>query len=37
MSHIEIRISPGGSDDKESVCNAGNPSSTPGLNDPLEK
>jgi len=28
---------PGGSDGKESACNAGDPSSIPGLEDPLEK
>ena len=28
---------PGGSDGKESACNAGDPSQAPGLEDPLEK
>ena len=28
---------PGGSDGKESACNAGDPSSIPGFEDPLEK
>ena len=28
---------PGGSDDEESTCNAGDPGSVPGQEDPLEK
>ena len=28
---------PGGSDSKESACNAGDPGSIPGWEDPLEK
>ena len=28
---------PGGSDSKESACNAGEPGSIPGLGNPLEK
>ena len=28
---------PGGSDSKESTCNAGEPGSIPGLGNPLEK
>ena len=31
------KASPGGSDGKESVCNAGDLGSNPGFKDPLEK
>ena len=37
-THIQAKTGlPGGSDDKESVCNAGHPGLIPGLEDPLEK
>ena len=36
--HIQAKTGlPGGSDDKESACNARHPSLIPGLEDPLEK
>ena len=34
LSHMGF---PGGSADKESTCNVGDPGSIPGLEDPLEK
>ena len=38
LSVLLIKVSfPGGSDSKESVYNAGDPGSIPGLEDPLEK
>ena len=34
---IKVKDIPGGSDSKESACNAGDPGYIPGWEDPLEK